>query len=319
MSHKFQFTSVETILNKFARDLRGTEINEYDVIAWTGEALSFMKVPELQQELVIFLEVKDHKADFPCGFQQVIQIARNNNFIPSQETPASIIGSLSAEEIEDIVLRNEVDSIEEYYPYLMLQIQSNLWQNSNYFKQKFTPVRLANNNFFGSIVSSGSKPAGYQELFAPTIDEYSIAGCPPNLGLVFSFREGQIALAYYGAMVDLETGYPLLPDYIHFISAISYYVKWKIAERLRWNGREGMASEAEDAEKKWLKYCRQAINRAKMPQGVDDYQDLMEQSIRLIPKRRTYYGYFGNLGREEDTKFNNPDGRRKFTTNRYIP
>jgi len=203
---------------------------------------------------------------------------------------------------------------------LMLQLQNSLWTNSGYFKQRFTPVRLANNTFIGSIVSPPEgKPNGYQELFAPTVDEYSILGCPPNLGLVFSFPRGQIALSYYGAMVDNQTGYPLIPDDMLFISAISYYVKWKIAEQLRWNGREGMTAEAKDAEEKWLKYCRQAINRAKMPQGLDDYKDLMEQSIRLIPKRRTYYGYFGNLGREEDTKFNNPDGRRKFTTNRYIP
>ena len=109
----------------------------------------------------------------------------------------------------------------------------------------------------------------------------------------------------------------MIPDDISFTNAITYYIKWKISERNRWNGVDGAKFEAEDAEKHWLKYMRQAVNKAKMPNTIDDYQDIMEQSLHLIPRTRLYYGFFGNLGREENRRFNNPDGRRRFTYNRY--
>ena len=54
-----------------------------------------------------------------------------------------------------------------------------------------------------------------------------------------------------------------------------------------------------------------------MPSGIDQYQNIMENSLYLIPRTRKYYGYFGKLGREEDRLFNNPDMRRKYSFNRY--
>ena len=78
MKQKFSYTSVNTILSKFNRDLRGNDISESDIIEWTGEALGFMKIVEIQEEALAFLEVRNHQAELPDGFQNIIQIARNN-------------------------------------------------------------------------------------------------------------------------------------------------------------------------------------------------------------------------------------------------
>ena len=42
-----------------------------------------------------------------------------------------------------------------------------------------------------------------------------------------------------------------------------------------------------------------------MPTGVDQYQNIMEQSMYMIPRFKKYYGFFGSLGREENKAFNN--------------
>ena len=47
MKQKFSYTSVNTILSKFNRDLRGNDISESDIIEWIGEALGFMKIVEI--------------------------------------------------------------------------------------------------------------------------------------------------------------------------------------------------------------------------------------------------------------------------------
>ena len=89
-------------------------------------------------------------------------------------------------------------------------------------------------------------------------------------------------------------------------------MEWK-----SWNNREGAAGLVQDYERKWLKYARQAKNFMKMPKGIDQHQNLLEQSHKLIPRKRTYYGYFGSLGRLENRTFNDPDNNRNYTNNRY--
>lgn len=322
MKQKLEYTSMETIFSKFNRDLRGTDISESDLVEWAAEALGFMKVVEIQEEALAFIEVQNHQAELPCGFQAVIQIARNNDWISDNGTCTSDIVETTMEDEATITEPTFIDcqgnligdpDIAYYRPYFDLQYEYNQWIGSGYFREKYTPVRLANHTFLGSLVAEETSTG----LYNSSSDEYTIAGGFPNMNLRFSFKEGQIALAYLRTVIDPETQYPVIPDDIRFITAITYYIKWKMAERLRWSGREGFQLEAQDAEQKWNKYVRQAINSVKMPQGVDQYQNMMEQSLYLIPRHRKYYGYFGKLGREEDRLFNNPDQRRKYSFNRY--
>lgn len=334
MKQKLEYTSMETIFSKFNRDLRGTDISESDLVEWTAEALGFMKVVEIQEEALAFIEVQNHQAELPCGFQAVIQIARNNDWNSFDKENTGTCPSNFEEYIsEDTTVVNPLDynplspnvfvdcqgsiigdhEVAYYRPYFDLQYEYNQWIGSGYFREKYTPVRLANHTFLGSLVAEETSTG----LYNSSSDEYTIAGGFPNMNLRFSFKEGQIALAYLRTVIDPETQYPVIPDDIRFITAITYYIKWKMAERLRWSGREGFQLEAQDAEQKWNKYVRQAINSVKMPQGVDQYQNMMEQSLYLIPRHRKYYGYFGKLGREEDRLFNNPDQRRKYSFNRY--
>lgn len=320
MKQQFNYTSIETIFAKFSRDLRNTDIHESDVIEWVGEALDFMKIVEIQEEAIAFIEVKDYRAELPRGFQSVIQIARNNRWTGPDDTcsPSSIseaINEQPSDGCRGLIITNckgEIvcgeENVSYYRPNFDLKWEYEGWSSSKYYKASYSPVRLANHTFFNSVVCK--EPDYMAQIYAAAVDEYTLAGGYPNMELRFSFQSGYIALAYVRSMVDPDTGYPLIPDDIRFISAATYYVKWKMSERLRWDGREGYAQEAKEAEAMWNKYSRQAMNMAKMPKGVDQYQNILEQSLYMIPRHRKFAGFFGNLGREEDRSFTNP--RRRY-------
>ena len=48
-----------------------------------------------------------------------------------------------------------------------------------------------------------------------------------------------------------------------------------------------------------VNYVKQAANEGMMPKGVDEMQNLVDQSVYLIPRRSVYDNFFGNLARRE--------------------
>ena len=279
MTNKYTYVSAEVILNKLSRDLRGTDIHESDVIDWTGEALGAMKVANILEEAVAFVDVKNHHTAVPLGMQYVMQIARDYS--------------------EGVVLETEEvsESVKVGIAYSYMD-----WVQDANFKTNFAPVRLSSHKFFSSVVCKEDESI-YDN--ACRGDEYSLA----INRFRFSFSEGSVAIAYLRTAVCEMTGYPMIPDSYEHISAITYYIKWKMAERFDYAGREGWGPKSEKAEKHWLKYVKMANNAAKMPQTLDEWQDLMDQGNYLLPRRKRYDGYFGNLAQPEQRRFNNPDNR----------
>ncbi len=312
---ELQYTTIDRILSKFHRDLRGTDVNESNVVEWIGEALEFLKVQQIQDQAIAFIEVNNHHAEIPEGFQMVLQIARNNKWVKEEKdkcTPCNTIINIQQpqEECEECNSCNDVlvtdcngfiiedNEIVDYKPQFDLKFEYQYWKNSDYYKRNYSPVRLSNHSLFNSIVCKEK----IDECLECT-DEYTIVGTTEKR-LRFSFQDGQIAMAYLKNAIDETTGYPLVPDEVSYITAITYYIQWKIAQMFDWSGREGFARISQDKERLWLKYARQSKNKAKMPKSIDDFQDLLEQTHYLIPNHKKYYGYFGNLGKSQQLRFN---------------
>lgn len=331
MQQRFQYVTVDTILSKYLRDFRGNELNEDDAIEWIGEALGHMKMATLSEEAIAFLEVKNYQATLPNGLHYIIQVAKNNAWTPTEKvtcTPQAIITELVPETPQtncgcstccstpanDMVLLDcQGDLIADpevgyYRPYFDLQYEYLGWVHSKSFRTKFTPVRLANHTFFNTLVCQNVASDGLYNNTNYLADEYTIV----EDQLRFSFKEGLVAVAYLRSKVDLETGYPLVPDDESAKAAITYYLGWKVKEREAWNHREGAMQIAQVAEARWLKYIKQFRNKAKMPWGTDEYEDLMEQGNYLLPRNKRYYGFFGKLGRAEDRIFNDPTFTNKY-------
>jgi len=302
---ELQYSTVDRVLAKVHRDLKGTDLNESDAIEWIGEALEFLRVPQIQEQAIAFMEINNYEAKIPCGFQMVLQVARQNDWTPDTKEDCAV----PVESLADIIGAScdSCDSDLSYIPYFEVGWEYESWTSTGYYQQNFTPVRLADNTFFNSIVCKEKDQTPYKN---DGQDEYTIVGITEKK-LRVSFEQGYIALAYVRNVVDKETGYPLVPDNISYVTAITYYLKWKIAQMYSWNGRQNFIRLAQDNERLWLKYARQAKNYMKMPKTIDQFQNLLEQSHYLIPRHRRYYGYFGNLGREENRIFNDPDTRNR--------
>lgn len=283
--------AVDRIIAKINREIKGLEATEIDLIEWIGEALEFLKAPNLSEQCVDFIKVENFECGLPIGLQSILQVAKNNVY-----AEAGFICPCN-----NTLQESECDCQD----YWNMKLEYANWVSSSFFTDYFTPVRLAQNSFFNSIVCKEKRDIPYQSCR----DEYTIVGTTERR-LRFSFQEGEIALSYTRNSIDEETGYPLIPENISYITAITYYIKWKLAENLQWNGREGFNSLAQDNERKWLKYCKQAKNYQKMPTSIDDYQDLLEQSHYLIPRENRYYGFFGKLNTQETRVFNKPENRK---------
>ena len=280
--------TVDTIFNSLGRNFKDNQVDEIDVIEWIGEALEHMKVPQIQEEAVSFLEVKDFECLLPQGFNMVLQIAASTNTVDLGQVAMYFKSDIVQSE-EDLVYNDDGEIDLLLTPAYSLKY--NTWVSSGTYNNYFEPVRLSNNTFFNSIVCKEKKVIPY----ANCRHEYTVV----DDRLRFSFKEGIIALSYLKTKTDKTTGYPLIPDDISYITAVTYYIKWKTAENELFNNREGSVTKTEYAEQRWLKYCRQGKSKMKMPKSLDDFQDMLEESHQLIPNKNKYYGYFGRLGRTQ--------------------
>jgi len=285
---KFQFVTIDTILAKYFRDFRGLDINTDDAIEWVGEALGFMKIVSASEEAVAFIEVKDYQATIPEGLHYIMQIARKTSWV-DQDTSCNPTSMHSNLHVTQKIVGDTTEAIPEYTPYFNFPFKNLSWNNSSYTKKEFSNVRLADASFFNSLVC---KIPALENLYTATSDEYTIV----QDNLRFNFKQGFVAVSYVRQMIDCDTGYPMVPDDESAKSAITYYLGWKFKERECWNHREGSCQLAEKAESKWLKYVKQFGNKAKMPQGIDQYQNLLEASFNIVPNHRKYYGFFGKGG-----------------------
>lgn len=290
-----QFTTIDRVISGIRRDLNNVNINVMDVVEWAGEALDFLKVPASLENVVTFAEVKNYETDLPQYLHYILQIARDSNY-------TSLTDFNNYEEEVVLEVNNEVSApctdcqgniigdydIAYYRPFFNLYLEHGLWTNSKIYKRRYTPVRLAESVFFKSTVCQEK-----QVDYTSCQDEYTIIGIVDRK-LRFSFKEGYVAISYLRNAIDKETGFPYIPDEISVITAIKYYIKWKLAESLDFDGREGFARLAQDSERKWLKYIRQGRNALIMPKTIDEYQNLLEQSHHLVP-RGEYYNFFGTL------------------------
>lgn len=332
MGRKLQYVSMDRIFSKIYRDLGLEEISETDLVEWSAEALEAIGAITLYEEAVAFVEIENHQAKLPNGLHAIIQIARDNTWIKENKecnlTAANIKLDCTKDEVvqpdcgcgsslatEGVALDCKGSLLDEteiayYRPYFDLQYEYYGWSNSKMYRNHFTPVRLANHTFFHSIVCPEDEEIYKNNLYCATYnhDEYTIV----QDNIRTSFKEGSIAISYYRQMIDIETGYPMIPDEYSIITAITMYITMKYMGRLWYMGREGYGDKFQKAEQDWQWYCKQAGNKQMMLYGIDQHENFKDMRHQLIPKQNRYYGFFGKMGRPENTNFKNPN-RSNFT------
>lgn len=310
MGMDYKYVSIDRIFAKYIREVNN-DFDEGDVIEWIGEALEFIGAIKMYDEAVLFADVKNHQCDLPKWLHAVIQVARNMQ--TDCLSTSGICDSDVAESISDEVFqlfttsKNGVvwgDQEAPYYKsFFNLRCGYSAWCNSGLYAGAYKPVRLSTSTLFNSLVCETDCD------YTSCVDSYQII---QGKTMRFSFKEGSVAIPYLRQVVDDETGYPLVPDNISYTTAITWYIKMKIAEKQMDNGREGAKGRAEYADTKWQWYCGQASNQDKMPYGIDQHQNLLDQRSYMLPRNGRYYGFFGNLNKPENRIWNDPSGRNGY-------
>ncbi len=338
MPKQYSYTSVLRVFSKIERDFGITTFNEFDVIEWIGEALEAIGSINQYEEAIAFIEVKNHQCYLPKGLNSIIQIAKNRcwdgiskgicaeqvvkttctaNVIPQGQSPV-LVDSCNVPVplcpktpvLIDCHGTPITDYEVAYYrPFFDLNAFYFNWCNSELYKSCFYPVRLANHTFFNSLVCQETSE-DIKKLYHTTRDEYTVIN---KEILRFSFQEGQVALAYTRQKLDIETGYPMIPDIKSVIDAVCFYIQWKMQSKEYYMAREGAEGRMNTAKKQWIWYCKQAGGELTQPFGIDDYQDILDMMKYLVPQKDRYFGFFGNLTRPENTLiYDDPDHRNGY-------
>lgn len=324
------YTSIDRILSKLSRDLGMDDFSEVDVIEWTGEALEAIGAVTMLEESVFFGEVRNHQLQLPSFTDSVIQIAKNNEWTPgsdsctAEEIVTEVCCDCEQQPVEecssafcDGICSGDIKYIPvdhlgnplfekdryEYRPNINVLMEYFNWVSSDYFKYKWTPVRLKNHSFFNSLVCEEDNTEG---LYSNSEEEYTIVG---NKILRFSFKEGFVAVAYNRQMLD-SNGYPMIPDHFSFVTAVTKYITMKLMERAYYSGREGYENKVKKAESDWQWYAGQAGSKAMMP-SLDQLQNMLDQRQYLLPRIHRYNQFFKDMGRRERRAYNDPDGRNQ--------
>lgn len=325
---KYQYIPITAVFAKLVRDLGLQQIDETDVIEWTGEALEAIGAVPMYEQAVAFMEVRNHQCEVPLGAQVIDSIARNTQWIDrgrSNLCAADVLQDIK--QYQDVSCKDANDpcfntlpipldckgsplmdySVAYYRPYFDLigEYYGWSWQNCNVYNQHFVPVRLSTSDFGllmpnGSCTNDSPYSAGCQR------DEYVII---QKKIIRFSFKTGQVAISYKRAPIDEQTGYPLIPDNYAHKTAITNYITMKMMAREFYAGREGAKGRLDKAESDWQWYCGQASSFDLMPRGIDEHQNLYDQRTRFLPNNTQYYSFFGRMNIPEGRKYNDPDRR----------
>ena len=296
--------STRSVLNKLRRDIPFS-FEEADAIEWIAEALEAVGATSQLKERVAFIKVENYECLLPNNLVYIVQIARNNVFDDHPETACC---SVVLEEQEEELPTYDFVPIDcngtpiadyelaYYRPFWDMERDYGVLIGSNWYRNYYTPVRLANSTFFQSLVCSIPNA---ESLYSPSQDEYTVE----DPYLRFSFKEGFVAVAYLCNPLDAD-GYPLIPDNRAYTEALARYVRYKILDKKYLEG-EDVERKLVRAEQDWHWYCKQAANWAMMPKGIDDYQDLQDMQNYILPRMYRYYGYFGRMATPENRLWNN--------------
>lgn len=277
-----KYTTVDRIFAKLSRELKGTALEEADVIEWIGEALEFFYRPFINNKRIVFKTVVNNEVLLPKYFTAIDQIAKVENFTNTEQCIKSIVET-------DKDIATECNCHDEVIysdnPKLTLDFSyEDITQTKFYSSNNFTPVILADHTFYNTLVIKQTTQVS-QYFYEYSIIEGKL--------LRFNFKDGTVAISYYNIKLD-DKGYPAVPDEINTITAITYYIKHKIAEWYLWNGRQDSTFLSREFYSKWEKYLGQANNKAKMLKTVDEYQSFLDNHRDFITNRNKFFNFFKN-------------------------
>jgi hypothetical protein len=260
---------------------------EGDVIEWIGEAIESIGYCSIYEQAVSFMEIRNHRAELPKYIQSIIQAARDREWTNTDcLTPSDVLTSIhdtcgchhdthEAPHRDPVVDCDGNPVMEEhihfYRPYFSIILGYNFWSATDLYKRRYVPIRLATHNFFKAQGTRGG------DIYHSATDEYNTY----NGTLITSFQEGSIALSYWRIMVNEQTGFPMIPDDIFVIEAITNYIIYKYMRRNWYLGRDGFLDKMQKAEIDW-NYSKTKASTSLKDFSIDAMENIGNERNKLV-------------------------------------
>lgn len=277
------FVKSRQIIDEVLRDNQYTiEIPWEDAIEWIAEAMELIKVPTQYLYKRALIQVTDFRAQLPCDYHQVTQVA--GSFGGSYPFP--LLDSSNS-----FHPTGGNCGMDDVFRYLNGEIDPS---NSS----QLSPIgqdALGNPVYqFQSSISTGSafavskSEAVVQGSVVPDNATYRI-----NNDFIFvNFKDGCIFLAYKAFPIDEEEGFPLIPDNTKYKKAVSAYLRMKI-DFLLWRKGDVDKDIFDHSEREWCWYVGSAQNAARIP--TTDQMESLKNMNKLIINRFHHSNFFRNL------------------------
>lgn len=298
----YNYVTVDTIISKALREgLTSVGFNESDTIEMIGEALEAIGATAQLEEGVEFLELKDHAVALPSGLAEIIQVAYSPEIYTAAECTKTVEEGntdntcqecdTTGEETEECWSCHNKYYIPEQRYYDVIRDYPFVSNFNTTFYKNYRPLSLNTSTFRSSLGLHCDKCINVDYT---SEDSYHIQ----DGRIVSTLQEGSICLAYLKYPTD-ENGYPKIPDNYSYREAITRYIKMKIADA-EFFGDPSPANEKRFSkyESDWHWYCRQAKNKALMPQNVTEREALHRVNMRMIKLNKEFYNFYGNNGLE---------------------
>jgi len=128
-----------------------------------------------------------------------------------------------------------------------------------------------------------------------------------NNYLIFNLPNADISkkieLTYLGILTD-EEGYPMVPDDIYYIKALTAYITYML-DKQEWRKGKIPDKVYNDSERDWLFYVNSARGSANMP-NIAQLENLKNTLRRLLPIPNDYKSGFRRFNKTENLR---KDGR----------
>ncbi len=266
------------------------ELPWVDCIMWAEEALNLIGHPRQYIKKITGhkenpnLDIKDYRAQLPCDFYQLEQVAVNG-------MPAEYSGNTFHHLMDGACCGLEGYSTlashitEQNYGSLVKTTDES--GSSVYVERDDTLY-----NTEGGVMSF-DLTMNAETTYNPVTFDLN------NNHITLSVKEGEVCMAYLAIPTD-EEGLPLIPEDTSYQLAIKKYLSMKI-DYIAWRRGELRSDIFEHSQQEWAWYVGQAGNKAKMP-SIDQMEGIKNQVMRLLPKINHHETFFRSLGSPEIRK-----------------
>lgn len=281
-----KFVDIRSVIPDIYDIVDEAVVSSGDIVEWCAKAMGQIGSVETYVPQIAIKEVRGFQTDLPDGLLQVNQIL----YKPSSDCPGCV-KNLSPDDYQKLLDAYKCCANTESDLTTNLKIKSQCFLDTipNYW----APLRASTSNFMMSVLCENSP-----NLTSNCENEYTIR---PNGTIVTDFESGTIIISYMMWPRD-DNGNIMIPYDEELIEALRLFCMTKIWER-RWNRHEqGADQRFMTYKQEWGRYKNMVRGKLKLP-TEDQWQNIIDYSVNLLPKKDRYYSYFGNLNVPDTTFF----------------